>query len=98
MVSETIAKPRQLFVTKSPVLATKVEQYFLKLMESLSTASRSPQELKQMAINRIKVEEDLIGEDDEEDWRNDLPKKFSLLEDEHFPLFITFDRVRIVCC
>lgn len=86
-------KPRQLFVTQSRVLAGKVEEYFSKLIESLVTAAHSPQELKKLVANKTQQGEELIDEDDEADWRSDLPKKFSLLEDDHFPMFITFDRV-----
>jgi hypothetical protein len=98
LVSETM-KPRQLFVTQSRVLAGKVEEYFSKLIESLVTASHSPQELKLLVSKRTQQEEELIDLDDEADWRSELPKKYSLLEDEHFPLFITFDRVsnRFLC-
>ena len=41
---EDIPKPRQLFVTQSRVLAGKVEEYFLKLLDSLATASLTPRE------------------------------------------------------
>jgi hypothetical protein len=34
-----------------------------------------------------------VDADDELNWRSDLPTKYSDLKDEHFPLFITFDRV-----
>jgi len=86
-------KPRQIFVTQSRVLATKVEEYFSKLMLSLETASYSPEELRKMGKN---VEQDtgLIDLDDMDQWRPDLPRKFSELTDDNFPLFITYDRVR----
>jgi len=89
-------KPRQIFVTQSRVLASKVEEYFSKLLDSLSTAGRSTQELVQLAKERKSQsgEHGLIDLDDDIDWRADLPSKFSLLKDEHFPLFLTFDRVR----
>lgn len=89
-------KPRQLFVTQSRVLASKVEHYFSRLMESLATASRSPRELENLAMNKqtMRGEEDLIHADDKINWRDGLPERFSLLEERHFPLFITFDRVR----
>ena len=86
-------KPRQIFVTQSRVLATKVEEYFSKLMLSLETASYSPEELRKMGKN---VEQDpgLIDLDDIDQWRPDLPRNFSELTDDNFPLFITYDRVR----
>ncbi|GLB36677.1 putative uvrD-like helicase C-terminal domain [Lyophyllum shimeji] len=93
--SNDVAKPRQIFVTKSRVLAGKVEEYFLKLLESLKTASQSPEELRKVIqARKAQAEEDnLVDIDDEDNWRSDLPVKFSELQDSHFPLFITFDRL-----
>jgi hypothetical protein len=77
------------------VLAGKVEEYFLKLMESLVMGSHSLQELAVIVKNRpVRQDDDgLIDVDDEENWRDDLPKQFSLLEEKNFPLFITYDKV-----
>jgi hypothetical protein len=77
------------------VLAGKVEEYFLKLMESLVMGSHSLQELAVIVKNKpVRQDEDgLIDVDDEENWRDDLPKQFSLLEEKHFPLSITYDKV-----
>lgn len=86
-------KPRQVFVTQSRVLATKVEEYFAKLMWALEAAAYSPEELRMMDKD-IEQEIDFIDQDDNEQWRSDLPERFSELSDEHFPLFITYDRVR----
>ncbi|KAF8222237.1 hypothetical protein L208DRAFT_1381918 [Tricholoma matsutake] len=88
-------KPRQIFVTQSRVLASKVEEYFSKLLDSLSTAGRSTQELVQLAKEQKSQsgEHGLIDPDDDIHWQADLPSKFSLLKDEHFPLFLTFDRL-----
>jgi len=85
-------KPRQIFITQSRVLATKVEEYFSKLMLSLETASCSPEELRKMGKNAEKDTE-LIDLDDIDQWRPDLPRRFSELTDANFPLFITYDRV-----
>lgn len=95
MTSDFTSKPRQVFVTQSRVLAGKVEEYFLKLFDSLNTATCSPQELMNLAKSRIpqKEEDHLVDVDDDINWRSDLPLKFSELRDEHFPLFVTFDRV-----
>lgn len=77
------------------MLAGKVGEYFLKLMESLVMGSHSLQELAVIVKNKpVRQDEDgLIDVDDEENWRDDLPKQFSLLEEKHFPLFITYDKV-----
>ena len=92
--SEDIPKPRQLFVTQSRVLAGKVEEYFLKLLDSLATASLTPREIAKLVKEKQSQNEDglLIDLDDDTRWRNDLPERFSQLEDRHFPLFITFDK------
>ncbi|KAJ2926880.1 hypothetical protein H1R20_g10209, partial [Candolleomyces eurysporus] len=92
----SVAKPRQIFVTQSRVLATRVEEYFLKLLESLAAGKKSNEDLKEMAEQK-KVqpegEEALYDVDDDVMWKAGLPKKFSLLQDEHFPLFLTFERL-----
>lgn len=85
-------RPRQIFVTKSRVLATKVEEYFSQLMLSHNAASYSPEELQAMGTNLGK-EMEFIDLDDIDQWRPDLPRKFSELADENFPLFITYDQV-----
>ena len=94
MRKDSMPKPRQIFVTQSRVLAGKVEEYFSKLLDSLSTAERTREELAQFVKSkRQQNEEGLIDIDDDQTWRADLPSRFSLLRDEHFPLFLTFDRV-----
>lgn len=85
-------KPRQVFVTQSRVLATKVEEYFSRLILSVEVASYSPEELRKMSRS-IEKEMQLIDLDDEILWRPDLPTKFSELNDDNFPLFITYDQV-----
>jgi len=88
-------KPRQVFITQSRVLATKVEEYFVKLMSSLDTAAYSPEELRGIGKD---VEQDIefVDQDDNEQRKSDLPEKFSGLLDEHFPLFVTYDQVWIL--
>jgi hypothetical protein len=97
MQGDDILKLRQIFVTQSRVLAGKVEEYFAKLMESLIIGGRSQTELAEIARAKKNKEkaEDLVDVDDDVNWRADLPDRFSLLQDEHFPLFITFDRVSL---
>jgi len=92
-------KPRQLFVTQSQTLAEKVKEYFLKLFRSKEAATMSPSELKKFAafeharIRKRKDEENmaLVHPEDLEGRKNHLPERFSLLRDEHFPLFITYN-------
>ncbi|KAG2023676.1 hypothetical protein CC2G_001306 [Coprinopsis cinerea AmutBmut pab1-1] len=90
------SKPRQLFVTKSRVLASKVEEYFMKLMASLQAGSKSDDELRDLALQAqveptSPVDGGLYHQDDDVRWQ--LPKKYSLLQDEHFPLFLTFEKL-----
>jgi hypothetical protein len=84
-------KPRQIFVTKSRMLATKVEEYFTKLLESLALAGYTLQELAKLKTQS--VQEGLVDIDDTPESQMNIPKRYSELEDKHFPLFITFDRV-----
>ncbi|KAF8955734.1 hypothetical protein BDZ97DRAFT_1926448 [Flammula alnicola] len=93
MRKDSMPKPRQIFVTQSRVLAGKVEEYFTKLLESLSTAERTREELAQLIKKKQEQDDGLIDIDDDRNWRGDLPQKFSQLQDEHFPLFVTFDRL-----
>ena len=91
---DSMSKPRQLFVTQSRVLAEKVEEYFVKLLESLSTAAQSPTELVKIAKRKKQQQEQgLVDRDEEIYWRGDLPMRYSALQDEHFPMFVTYDHV-----
>ncbi|KAG2070632.1 hypothetical protein BDR04DRAFT_1076404 [Suillus decipiens] len=91
MSTVDMPKPRQIFVTKSKVLATKVEEYFTKLLESLALAGYTLQELAKMKAHN--VQEGLVDLDDLPESLTNIPTKYSELEDKHFPLFVTFDRL-----
>ncbi len=41
-MASDLPRPRQVFVTKSKMLAKKVQEYFVKLAGSLAMGSRSP--------------------------------------------------------
>jgi hypothetical protein len=87
-------RPRQLFVTQSRVLADKVEEHFTKLLHSLRLSSNITMNISTLLERKKSREETLLVDRDEVDqWRSDLPKKFSDLTDDHFPLFLTFDKV-----
>ena len=92
---------RQLFVTKSQILAHNVKEYFGNQMKSLSSGLKSREELvalikcsrnknKEQGASRI-----LIDSDDIFRTQSTLPDRFSRLQARDFPLFITFDRVRV---
>ncbi|KAI9068145.1 hypothetical protein FKP32DRAFT_1672451 [Trametes sanguinea] len=91
---DTLPKPRQVFVTQSRVLAEKVEEYFAKLHDSLSTANRSAKEIAAMALQKkVKENAGLVDRDEEIYWRGDLPKRYGELKEEHFPMFLTYDHL-----
>ncbi|SJL05399.1 uncharacterized protein ARMOST_08766 [Armillaria ostoyae] len=93
LMESDLPRPRQVFVTKSRMLAKKVQEYFSKLASSLAMASQTFAELMRLPKSAQYQEDDLglVDVDDIVDWRSDLPAKFSELEGKHFPLFITFD-------
>ena len=86
-------KIRQVFVTQSRVLAERVQEYYTKLARSSAAGDRSEGEIKQRATQRTQAEKELMELDDEDDSQSGLPKKFSELTDDYFPLFLTFDKV-----
>ncbi|KAI9436974.1 hypothetical protein H4582DRAFT_1853973 [Lactarius indigo] len=87
-------RPRQLFVTQSRMLADKVEEYFIKLLQSLVLASKTEGGISDL-LERQKNREEagLVDQDEAVNWREDLPQRFSDLQDAHFPMFITFDKL-----
>lgn len=92
-----LPKPRQVFVTASRVLAEKVQEVFTKLQASLVPADGAPVVFAHTAppSNVTEMGEDLLASDDEDEgeYQDNLPQRFSELTDAHFPLFITFDKV-----
>ncbi|KAK0440419.1 uncharacterized protein EV420DRAFT_1650550 [Desarmillaria tabescens] len=92
LMESGLPRPRQVFVTKSRMLAKKVQEYFAKLSSSLAMASQSSADLTKLPrAPQYQDDLGLIDADDVVDWRTDLPAKYSELEERHFPLFITFD-------
>ncbi|KAJ7671947.1 hypothetical protein B0H17DRAFT_1208872 [Mycena rosella] len=81
-------KRRQLFVTQSRILAEKVEEHFAKLSAGYRPSADAEKQTKAKTSTGA-----LLDIDDELNWRSDLPKRYSDLRDEHFPLFVTFDRL-----
>ena len=83
VMKENLPKPRQMFVTQSRMLATKVEEFYGKLAVSQGLDARA-------GLRNLEL---MINLDDEMGWRPDLPHRFGELEEKHFPLFVTFDDV-----
>jgi len=95
----TSARPRQLFITKSRNLAEIVEGYFYKLILSIFDEYNTPKHIVDMLERQVALgARGLIRISQESGWRKDLPKKFSELTEEHFPLFITVDMVSMSLC
>ncbi|KAL4065819.1 hypothetical protein V8B97DRAFT_1114496 [Scleroderma yunnanense] len=87
-------KPRQIFVTKSPILAAKVEECFTNLVDSIALAGFSQEELRELrSRTNDEKRRRLIDPLNATDYRPGTPRKFSELEDHDFPLFITFDQL-----
>ncbi|KAH8834693.1 hypothetical protein DL96DRAFT_1488848 [Flagelloscypha sp. PMI_526] len=87
-------KPRQVFVTKSHVLASKVEEAYGNLRRSLLVVGKTKEQLLAMGAlpKQNRLHQDLVAKDNKT-YRADLPERFSMLKDHHFPLFITFERL-----
>lgn len=93
---EPISRPRQIFVTKSRVLAERVEDYYMKLAESHVAARRTTAESIALAsAKNDRRTHGLVDKDEEDLYRSTLPRSFADLKDEHFPLFLTFDGVSV---
>ncbi|KAJ7576870.1 hypothetical protein C8J56DRAFT_1171170 [Mycena floridula] len=87
-------RPRQLFVTQSRVLARKVKQYFWTLLRTLETSSMSVEEMASQAKTTKKLFLDQPPDHvNDKDWHNELPERYSQLEDKHFPLIVTIDQL-----
>lgn len=87
-------RPRQIFITKSRRLANKVEEEYVNLLFSLCQGFDMPEDVReriQCWNGRKKIA--TFDPDDDEDHRDDLPPRYSQLQDGHFPLFITTDTV-----
>ncbi|KAJ1300870.1 hypothetical protein OPQ81_002508 [Rhizoctonia solani] len=85
---------RQMFVTRSRVLAQHVEATYQGLAEFTNIAFKSDTELKAMAKqSQEDPDRALVEFDTEIDLRNDLPPRYSDLTDSHFPLFLSFEKL-----
>ncbi|KAF8594570.1 P-loop containing nucleoside triphosphate hydrolase protein [Ceratobasidium sp. AG-I] len=83
---EDVAKPRQVFVTQSRVLAQRVQEYYQNLVTAASSTSQGAEQPQD--------EEHVLADlDDEDASAFGLPPRYSMLEDKHFPLFLTYDQL-----
>ncbi|KAG8714989.1 hypothetical protein FRC09_017052, partial [Ceratobasidium sp. 395] len=81
---------RQLCVTRSRLLARHVESSFKRLARSTTMEFEGANEPD--GTQNI-FDLNLADVDEDTDLRNDLPPSFSELKKEHFPLFISFDKL-----
>ena len=88
-------RPRQLFVTNSAYLASQVKatykQYWESLCVGMDSEEISSDEFALIRNDPLRL--GLVNLDEEGGRRDLLPTCFANLSEEHFPLFITFDRV-----
>ena len=84
-------KPRQLFVTRSNVLTKRVKEYFMKLMNFVKSTAINSEDTSKSFGNK---NSSFYLDDLDEEHSKELPKRFSELNDAHFPLFLTFEKVR----
>lgn len=91
-LSSATQKRRQVFITQSRVLTQRVREYYVRLAESLATGRKNQEETTNITQDTL-IEKRLTDHDEEIHSQSRLPKKFSELTDDDFPLFITFDKV-----
>ena len=82
-----LPRPRQLFVTRSGELSRQVQRLVRQILESFRLADLTEQELADIWKNQAEPAE----------YSRPLPTKWSELEDDHFPLLISFNNVRHAC-
>ncbi|CAE6504601.1 unnamed protein product, partial [Rhizoctonia solani] len=89
------ARPkRQIFVTRSKVLTQHIARNYQDLVDSSDVANKSTQELESMRqANQKYQDRELVEYDNSVDFRVDLPRCFGDLNDSHFPLFVSFDKL-----
>ena len=93
--TENVQRLRQLFVTRSPILSAKVKEEYEGYVHGREIGKRRNYVVSSTAQGQSL--EDILDLADEESWQVDLPRRFSQLGDEHFPLFLSSDRVSALC-
>ncbi|EEB88265.1 hypothetical protein MPER_13994, partial [Moniliophthora perniciosa FA553] len=59
---------------------------------TLGKGLKALHKIAQEQTDKMQEQAGLVDLDEEEEYRSLLPTKFSELKDEHFPLFVTFDK------
>lgn len=89
--SKKTQRPRQIFVTRSRVLSEKVQEQYEGLLRSHESGRRGDRGAE--SAPNYRSLQDILDAGDEDHWQVDLPRRFSQLSDENFPLFLSSDRV-----
>ena len=96
---DKIPRCRQLFVTQSRDLVEAVEENYHKLRALQDAGKCSAKEFFEQSHGKgTRRKLGLFNRDEEAAHQSNLPKKLKDLRDHHYPLFITFDQVRITQC
>ncbi|CAG8521874.1 1680_t:CDS:10 [Paraglomus brasilianum] len=99
--NEENVRRRQIFITVSTNLCSRVKEYFNRLQKSVDLAGKKLSEalfneyIRNKAGNAIAVElinNTMLEEADEENVLGNIPNSFRQLTDDHFPLFITYGK------
>ncbi|RHZ88684.1 hypothetical protein Glove_21g290 [Diversispora epigaea] len=88
---------RQIFITVSYNLCRRVEKYFYGLLEAAKLARKTAAEYNEYVRKReesddIEEKDEILEEDEEEKELSKIPDSFRQLDDNHFPLFITYKK------
>ncbi|KAL1662505.1 hypothetical protein GGF50DRAFT_58831, partial [Schizophyllum commune] len=85
---------RQLFVTQSHVLVEKVQEAYDKLAKSLHVEGSSKKDLMSLKEERPGTRRDYLIKNDTKTVQKEMSvQRFSELTDQHFPLFLTYDKL-----
>ncbi|KAK4705245.1 hypothetical protein P7C70_g960, partial [Phenoliferia sp. Uapishka_3] len=83
---------RQVFITQSNLLASKVRKYYESIWRTFASSGLSKEEAAKLAIARATAaRDDLEDVEDESAGLRGLPSRFSELTAEHYPLFVSWD-------
>ncbi|KAH9910900.1 uncharacterized protein BXZ73DRAFT_108389 [Epithele typhae] len=73
------------------ILVKHVKEYYNKLLRSIEVGRMSEEEVQKLASQRERERsEGLFNLDDEVEWVQNAPQRFNALQDNHFPLFLSY--------
>ncbi|CAG8599954.1 4791_t:CDS:10 [Funneliformis mosseae] len=89
---------RQIFITLNPILCLRVKKYFKQLQKSAELAGETISKAqfiawkKECGSSKTFDDNNMHEEDDVKKILGEIPNSFRLLTDQHFPLFITYEK------